>query len=252
MNCTTDIEQIENTTNTPSLSKFKCISEDKLKKLFTHIKSNNAAGYDEITGKLLRYCREEVTEPLLHIINTSLNENQIPKNLKISKIHPKFKKGDKENPGNYRPISNLPTISKLLEREIYDQIINHLETNNLLTNCQHGFRKKRGTNTAIAELCEDITSIWEDRKNASGLFLDLQKAFDSLDWDILLQKLKKLHIEGEALALIKNYLDHRYQYVETDQQVNNIIIASKSPLKQNTKGIPQGSILGLLFFLIYI
>lgn len=236
----------------PSFSKFKLISEDKLIKLFSHIKSNNAAGYDEISGKLIKHCRDEIIKPLLHIINTSLTQNLIPQNLKISKIYPKFKKGNKQDPGNYRPISNLPTVSKLLERVIYDQIISHLEENKMLTICQHGFRKGRGTNTAIAKLCEDISTIWETRQNASGLFLDLQKAFDTLNWDILLQKLKKVNIKDEALELIENYLSHRYQYVEIDHQINNVITTTKSSLIQNTQGIPQGSILGPLFFLIFI
>lgn len=246
-------EEQQNTADAlPCLTNFKIISTSELTKLFTHIKSNNAAGYDEITGKLLQHCKEEITKPLLHIINTSITENKIPLNLKISKIYPTFKKGDRQDPGNYRPISNLPTISKLLERIIYNQIINHLELNNLLTICQHGFRRKRGTNTAIAQLCEDIATIWEDKKNASGLFLDLQKAFDSLDWNILLQKLRKLNIRGNAIKWIENYLQHRYQYVELDHLSNNTIIKTQSSLKLTTKGIPQGSILGPLFFLIFI
>jgi hypothetical protein len=134
----------------PALSSFKYISEYELEKLFSSIKPNNSAGFDEVTGKILKFCKDEVIKPIHHIINASLQQAIVPEKLKIAKIYPIYKKGDKLDPNNFRPISNLPVVSKLLERTVYNQLVAHLENNNLLSTCQHGFRKGHSTNTAIA------------------------------------------------------------------------------------------------------
>lgn len=109
--------------------------------------------------------REEILASLTHNINTSKQQSKVPNKLKIAKIYPKYKKGDENDPTNYRPISNLPTISKSLEKVVHNQIIEHLERNDFISNCQHGFRKERSTQTAISKICEDITSIWGEKKN---------------------------------------------------------------------------------------
>lgn len=129
--------------------------------------------------------REEILAPLTHNINTSKQQSKVPKKLKIAKIYPKCKKGDENDPTNYCPISTLPTISKSLEKVVHNQIIEHLERNDLISNCQHGFRKERSTQTAISTICEDIASIWVEKKHVSCLFLDMKKAFNTLDWEML-------------------------------------------------------------------
>lgn len=236
----------------PPFTAFKPISLKELDALFKHLNSKNSSGFDDISGRIVTHCKEEIIRPVHHIINSSLIQATIPDKLKIAKIYPKFKKGSKQDPMNYRPISNLPTISKLLERAIYNQLINHFEKNQILSVNQHGFRRGLNTTTAIAKLVEEITKIWEGKKSATGLFLDLQKAFDTVNWDTLISKFKKYKVQEKALNLIRHYLTNRLQFVELEHKSNNTLVNIRSSLTKSNRGVPQGSILGPLFFIIYI
>ncbi|XP_054288187.1 uncharacterized protein LOC129003879 [Macrosteles quadrilineatus] len=239
-------------TQKPHLSAFKTITQHELNKLFKILPPKSSCGLDEIPNKILKYCKNELIPPLTNIINTSIIQATVPQAMKQALVYPKFKKGDTTLTENYRPISILPALSKYLEKIINSQIITFLENNHLLSDNQHGFREKKSINTALAQLCNTITNIWEDKKTANGIFLDLQKAFDSLDHNLLLQKISALNINNKALDWIKSYLHNRQELIEIEHQSGNFITKSRSKLQTITQGIPQGSVLGPLLFLIYI
>ena len=186
----------------------------------------------------------EISKPLTIIINQSLETGIFPDALKVAKVKPLFKKGDNCCLNNYRPISLLPTISKIFERVMYrpTQLYYYFNVNNLLSEQQHGFRSQHSTELASVKLVDfilkEIDNI-RDIKIPASIFLDL-----SLNFDILLRKLQHYGIDGNSLNLIKCYLTNRFQYVKFEN--------SDSSLLEVKTGIPQGSILGPLFFSILI
>ena len=181
---------------------------------------------------------------LSHIFNHSLSSGIVPSHLKIAEVIPIYKAGDNTVLSNYRPISILPSISKILEKIMYTRLHDYISKNNILAPQQHGFRTKRSTYMAINDLYCKITYDQDNKLYTAGLFLDLSKAFDTLNHEILLQKLNKYGIRGLALSWVENYLSNRQQYVMFNQHV--------SKTENISCGVPQGSILGPLLFLLYI
>ena len=167
-----------------------------------------------------------------------------PENFKIAKITPIHKKGDKNVISNYRPISLLPTLSKVFERVIHKQLYSYFNNENLLAEQQYGFRAKHSTELAAIKLVDFINHEMDIGNTPVTVFLDLSKAFDTLNFDILLSKLRYYGVSGVALDLMKSYLTGRKQYV--------IFGETKSNFTNTTTGIPQGSILGPLLFSTYI
>ena len=170
-----------------------------------------------------------------------------PEKLKIAKVKPLYKKGDKCCFNNYRPISILPTISKVFERVMYTQLYNYFNVNNLLTEQQYGFRSKHSTELASIKLVDYIImemDVPKTTKTPTTVYLDLSKAFDTLNYDIFVSKLEYYGIIGIPLALIKSYLINRFQYVQYENMISELL--------EIKTGIPQGSILGPLFFSILI
>ena len=162
----------------------------------------------------------------------------------MARVSPLYKNGQKNVPGNYRPISVLPAVNKVMEIILYDQLYDYLTKFQLLNDCQFGFRKSHSTATALL----DCTNSWYmniDKKLFSLVVLiDLKKAFDTVDHQILLKKLEIYGVKGDALALLNSYLIDRTQKC----QVNGTISSERLIMC----GVPQGSILGPLFFLLYI
>ena len=164
--------------------------------------------------------------------------------MKVAKVTPIFKKGDSHLVSNYRPISVLSCFSKILERLVYTRTTDCLNKFNILSNSQFGFRAKHSTTHAILHLIDKVTNGMDNSEHTLGIFLDFSKAFDSLDHNIILFKLNYYGIRGSYLEWFRSYLSNRKQYVSIDGAASTLL-----PL---TCGVPQGSIIGPLLFLIYI
>ena len=150
---------------------------------------------------------------LFHVFKVSIEQGIFPDSLKIAKVTPIFKSGDKDNVSNYRPISILPVFSKVLERIMYNKVYNHLDSKGLLYEKQFGFQRNISTEHAILQLTRDITDSFEKRECTLGVFIDLSKAFDTADHQILIKKLQYYGINGTALECFKIYLSNRKQYI---------------------------------------
>ncbi|XP_057299458.1 uncharacterized protein LOC130630077 [Hydractinia symbiolongicarpus] len=218
----------------------KVFVEKELKK---SLKRKKATGADDIPPGVLKDAATLLSQPLAFIINLSLRTSTIPSDWKIAKVTPLFKGGNSSEETNYRPISVLPIVSKILERAVHHQLIDYLESNNLLSRNQFGYRRKRSTEMATTLLTDNIRKEVDSGNLVGAIFVDLSKAFDTLSHGLLLSKLCSYGIKGIALNWFSDYLFNRKQYCV----VNNVASEEKSIVC----GVPQGSILGPILFLLY-
>lgn len=232
-------------------SVFTPTSKKELVKIINSMKNKTSSGLDEVSSLMLKRCHEELIEPLNHIINLSFNQGHVPKKMKSSKVVPLHKSGSKYELGNYRPISLVSTFSKLMEKVVLSRIVDHLERNGIVLDKQHGFISNRSTSTALVSLVEDVIDKLEEGQTVMGIFLDLSKAFDCLSHSLILAKLTALGFEERALAWFQSYLNGRDQVVEIKQTKNNICTAVRSSKLAVNRGVPQGSVLGPVLFVLF-
>ena len=209
-----------------------------------NFKNKHSTDCDDLSMTIIKRLIPYTAQPLCHIFNLSLFSGVVPDRLKFAKVIPLFKAGDNKIFSNYRPISLLPQFSKILERVFNKRLVAFTEKFNILNPSQYGFRKKHSTSTAILELLEHITESIDDSKYCMGIFVDLKKAFDTINHNILLQKLDMMGVRGVANDWIKSYLNNRKQYVHLND--------TKSSEETISCGVPQGSILGPILFILYI
>ena len=203
-----------------------------------------SSGYDDVTKNIVKVSYEDYIQPLTHVINLSLVNGIVPQELKIAKVIPLFKNGDAKIVNNYRPVSVLPLFSKILEKIMYKTLLSFINKHKILYDYQFGFRENHGTDLALIIIMDKITQALQNKENVIGVFLDFSKAFDTFNHNILLQKLYKYGVRGSSHQWFASYLCDRKQFVS----FNNI----SSSLKSISCGVPQGSILGPLLFLLYI
>ena len=205
---------------------------------------SKSCGPFSIPTKILKEFSQHLISPLTTIVNKSLEEGTFPKLLKSASVCPIFKKNDKTKCANYRPISLLSNISKVFERIMYNRIENFLDDFDVIYKLQFGFRKKYSTNHALLSIVEQIRSNLDNKAFSCGVIVDLEKAFDTVNHKILLGKLDHYGIRGNANKWVNSYLTNRTQCVNTNGFTSEYLNVSC--------GVPQGSILGPLLFIIYI
>jgi hypothetical protein len=216
---------------------------EEIMSIIKSLKPKKSTGHDNISALFICNNKIALNTPITILINKSLESGIVPDACKIAKVTPIYKSKDKESFTNYRPISLLPSTSKILEKVIHKRVYYFLQQQNILYHSQYGFRPKHSTTNAVCEFISNTLNSLDNNQTTLGVFLDLSKAFDTIDHNILLHKLSHYGIRGIALDWFKSYLSNRKQYVSYK--------GSSSRSHEITCGVPQGSVLGPLLFIIY-
>ena len=223
---------------------LSAVTEEDILIQLLKLNENKSSGPDNIKPRLVKLCRDQFIEPLKILYNKSIENAEYPYEFKLAKVIALYKKKSRFVPSNYRPISLLNCFNKIFERLIYNQMIKFIDKHKILYINQYGFREGHSTTLALIDVVDTIKMAIDRNEYAIGIFLDLEKAFDSIDHGILLHKLKHYGFRGHVNTFIESYLNQRKQYTS----VNN----KESGSQSIHFGVPQGSILGPLLFILFI
>ena len=223
---------------------FNRVSQDTVLDILKNTKTSKAAGLDNLPGIFLRDGAEILSTSITQLCNLSILLSSFPNDCKIAKVIPLYKKGSKTDPKNYRPISLLPLLSKIVEKVIHDQTQQFLTENEMLYRFQSGFRPNYSTDFCLSFLNDKIVKGFDTGLLTGMILIDLQKAFDTINYEILLEKMKVMGFSNHVVNWFKSYLSNRNFHVA----IGN----SLSCAGELTCGVPQGSILGPLLFLLYV
>lgn len=207
-------------------------------------KHKMSCDWNDVDMSIVKQIIKVIAKPLSYICNLSFQTGKFPDKMKMAKVVPLYKTGDKHLFTNYRPISLLSQFSKILEKLFAERLMEFIEKDKILTDSQYGFRSGRSTSHALIELTDEITKCIDSKHYVAGIFVDLKKAFDTIDHHILLNKLEKYGIRGVVGNWVKNYLQNRKQFVQIGEH--------KSSFMELSCGVPQGSVLGPILFILYI
>ena len=228
----------------PELFVLHQVTENQVERVIRSLPSNKAPGMDKISSRILKDSLPSTLTTITHIVNNSFVTNTFARAWKTAEVTPILKCGNPDVPNNYRPISLLPIVSKVTERLVHGQLMEHLIRNNKLAAHQSGNRKLHSTETALLYVTDQLLQAMDNKKVSIMVLLDMSKAFDSIRHDILLSKLQNLDFSQGALDWFQSYLSNRQQCVRIGDAVSKVL-----PLEF---GVPQGSILGPVLFTICV
>ena len=223
---------------------FAPTDEFEIAKFIANLPNKTSSGYDDLSNILIKQLSPVICKPLCIIFNRSILEGVFPQEMKLADVIPIYKAKNRLVCTNYRPVSLLPVVSKILERIIHKRLYGFLTQHHLLYNSQYGFRNNHSTVNAVSEFIGKVINGFDKGELTLGVFLDLSKAFDTIDHNILLRKLERYGVRGDANDWFKSYLSGRWQQVKYTGNIRS------DPLPVQC-GVPQGSVLGPLLFIVY-
>ena len=218
--------------------------ETEIVNIVNKFANKTSADYCGMNMKLVKSIIGCIVKPITYICNLSLKSGIFPNKMKVAKVIPIFKAGDIHSVSNYRPVSILPQLSKVIEKLFEVRLRKYIDSHNFFFSGQYGFRTSHSTSLALNEMVDMIVNAIDCNKYSIGVFIDLKKAFDTVNHELLIKKFKYYGIRGPASQFIQSYLSNRKQYVQYKDH--------KSSEMGILCGVPQGSILGPLLFLLYI